>query len=104
MTELKERAKKQRAELEKRMMGEHSDDEEEKEEGQSNTSQSKQSEDSGCSWGMGEFCFSRLSAELSLSHLRSFHCLQLRRLFQRKTRTRRTRSQRSSMRTRRLPT
>lgn len=64
MTELRERARKQRAELEKRMMGEGSDEEEEeekekeKEEGESNKSQSKAStEDSGCSWGMGEPSF-----------------------------------------------
>ncbi|KAM9842069.1 kanadaptin [Aulostomus maculatus] len=58
VTELREQARKQRAELEKRMMGDGSDDdeeEEEKEEGKSNTGRNKRlSEDSGCSWGMAE--------------------------------------------------
>lgn len=57
---------KQKAELEKRMMGDGSDnddddDEGEKEEkgkGESKKSLSvKSSEDSGCSWGMGELLF-----------------------------------------------
>lgn len=62
MTELRERARKQKAELERRMMGEGSDEEDEKEEedreGEVNKGHSKSSnEDSGCSWGMGEpFC------------------------------------------------
>lgn len=59
VTELKERASKQKAELERRMMGENSDEEEEEDgEGDLNKSQSRPSnEDSGCSWGMGEsFC------------------------------------------------
>lgn len=60
MTELREKARKRNAELEKRMMGDGSDDEDqEKEEGgegDSNKAQSRlsKSEDSGCSWGMGE--------------------------------------------------
>ncbi|KAK7904515.1 hypothetical protein WMY93_017122 [Mugilogobius chulae] len=56
VTELKERARKQREELEKRMMGAGSDDEEEKEDnGEDKKSQSKRSnDDSGCSWGMAD--------------------------------------------------
>lgn len=57
VTELKERARKQREELEKRMMGAGSDDEQDDEEenGKDQQNQSKRSkEDSGCSWGMGE--------------------------------------------------
>ncbi|XP_034051238.1 kanadaptin [Thalassophryne amazonica] len=59
VTELRERARKQKAELEKRMMGENSDDEEEGEmenaEGKSEESHGKaSSDDSGCSWGMAE--------------------------------------------------
>nr|XP_020497231.1 kanadaptin [Labrus bergylta] len=64
VTELRERAQKQKAELEKRMLGDGLDDdkedeeEEEKEdgdEGKSNKGRSKQStDDSGCSWGMAE--------------------------------------------------
>uniref|UniRef100_A0A665V7G6 FHA domain-containing protein n=1 Tax=Echeneis naucrates TaxID=173247 RepID=A0A665V7G6_ECHNA len=61
VTELRERAQKQKAELERRMMGDGSDDEEEEEEkaedseGTTSKRQSKQTnEDSGCSWGMAE--------------------------------------------------
>ncbi|XP_023648853.2 kanadaptin isoform X2 [Paramormyrops kingsleyae] len=62
VTELRERARKQRAELEKRMMGDGSDDDEEeeeeekKEEGEreSSTRTKSSKEDSGCSWGMEE--------------------------------------------------
>lgn len=57
MTELRERAQKQKAELEKRMMGDGSDEEGADEDGAGdpNKSQSKlSSDDSGCSWGMGE--------------------------------------------------
>lgn len=59
VTELKERARKQREELERRMMGDGSDEDDDKEEedGEQDGSkgQRKQSnEDSGCSWGMGE--------------------------------------------------
>ncbi|XP_008295285.1 kanadaptin isoform X2 [Stegastes partitus] len=63
VTELRERARKQKAELEKRMMGDGSDDDddddekkqEEGGEGENNKGQSKVSnEDSGCSWGMAE--------------------------------------------------
>lgn len=59
MTELRERARKQKAELERRMMGDGSDEEDEKEEGgeedETNKAQRKLSnDDSGCSWGMGE--------------------------------------------------
>uniref|UniRef100_A0A1A7WEG5 Solute carrier family 4 (Anion exchanger), member 1, adaptor protein n=2 Tax=Iconisemion striatum TaxID=60296 RepID=A0A1A7WEG5_9TELE len=58
VTELRERARKQRAELEKRMMGDLSDGEEEKEEEEageegSTKAQSKKG-DSGCTWGMDE--------------------------------------------------
>ncbi|MEQ2206701.1 hypothetical protein XENOCAPTIV_001863, partial [Xenoophorus captivus] len=52
-TELRERARKQRAELEKRMMGDLSDGEEDEEEGEGKKSRSEGShEDSGCTWGM----------------------------------------------------
>uniref|UniRef100_A0A3B3BU62 Solute carrier family 4 member 1 adaptor protein n=1 Tax=Oryzias melastigma TaxID=30732 RepID=A0A3B3BU62_ORYME len=56
VTELRERAAKHKAELEKRMMGEFSDGEEEEEEGgQSSKAQKKESkEDLGCTWGMDE--------------------------------------------------
>lgn len=56
VTELKERACKQRAELERRMMGGGSDNEDDEEEnGESKKNQSKQSsEESGCSWGMAD--------------------------------------------------
>lgn len=58
MTELRERAQKQKAELERRMMGGGSDDEDDDNEvdgeGEGNKSNSKVLEDSGCSWGMGE--------------------------------------------------
>ena len=59
MTELREQARKQRADLERRMMGDGSDEEDEKEgEGideENDKNPSKLSkEDSGCSWGMGK--------------------------------------------------
>uniref|UniRef100_A0A3B5LRZ5 Solute carrier family 4 member 1 adaptor protein n=1 Tax=Xiphophorus couchianus TaxID=32473 RepID=A0A3B5LRZ5_9TELE len=55
VTELRERARKQRAELEKRMMGDLSDGEEDEENGEGKKSQSEASkEDSGCTWGMEE--------------------------------------------------
>lgn len=64
VTELRERAQKQKAELERRMMGDGSDDDDKDNtdaddnegdgEGEGNKSHSKVSEDSGCSWGMGE--------------------------------------------------
>ncbi|XP_049451418.1 kanadaptin isoform X1 [Epinephelus fuscoguttatus] len=61
VTELREKARKQREELEKRMMGDGSDDDDDEGEkegdkqGESNKGQSKLSnEDSGCSWGMAE--------------------------------------------------
>uniref|UniRef100_A0A3P9HAW6 Solute carrier family 4 member 1 adaptor protein n=1 Tax=Oryzias latipes TaxID=8090 RepID=A0A3P9HAW6_ORYLA len=55
VTELKERAAKQKAELEKRMMGDFSDGEEEEEVGQSSTAEEKASkQDLGCTWGMDE--------------------------------------------------
>lgn len=57
MTELKERARKQREELEKRMMGDGSDDEGDKEDEdgeQEGGSRKTTNDDSGCSWGMGE--------------------------------------------------
>ncbi|MED6286562.1 hypothetical protein CHARACLAT_007277 [Characodon lateralis] len=55
VTELRERARKQRAELEKRMMGDLSDGEEDEEEGEGKKSRSEGSNhDSGCTWGMEE--------------------------------------------------
>ncbi|XP_061650038.1 kanadaptin isoform X2 [Phyllopteryx taeniolatus] len=56
VTELREQARKQMAELEKRMLGGRSDEEEgeEKDEGKSDKSRELSSEDSGCSWGMAE--------------------------------------------------
>uniref|UniRef100_A0A3Q3VUA2 FHA domain-containing protein n=1 Tax=Mola mola TaxID=94237 RepID=A0A3Q3VUA2_MOLML len=59
VTELREQARKQRAELERRMMGDGSDEDDEKEgEGmdeENDKNPSKLSnEDSGCSWGMAE--------------------------------------------------
>lgn len=59
VTELKERARKQREELERRMMGDGSDEDDDKEEEDSEQDSSKaqrkqSNEDSGCSWGMGE--------------------------------------------------
>ncbi|XP_034531075.1 kanadaptin [Notolabrus celidotus] len=63
VTELREKARKQKADLEKRMMGDGSDDdddekEEGKEEGEegvnSNKSGKTSNDDSGCSWGMAE--------------------------------------------------
>ncbi|XP_013865425.1 kanadaptin [Austrofundulus limnaeus] len=53
VTELREQARKQRAELEKRMMGDLSDGEEDEEKEGSTKSQRKD-DDSGCSWGMDE--------------------------------------------------
>ncbi|XP_068195611.1 kanadaptin [Antennarius striatus] len=58
VTELKEQARKQRAELEKRMMGDGSDEDNEEEEdgeGDAKKDESKPSSDEGsCSWGMAE--------------------------------------------------
>lgn len=65
MTELRERARKQKEELEKRMMGDGSDNDddddddkegEEKRGGECNKGKVS-GEDSGCSWGMGELLF-----------------------------------------------
>lgn len=53
VTELREQARKKRAELEKRMMGDLSDGEEGEGKERSNKGRSKD-EDTGCSWGMGE--------------------------------------------------
>lgn len=53
VTELREQARKQRAELEKRMTGDLSDGEEDEGKEKRNKGQSKD-EDTGCSWGMGE--------------------------------------------------
>lgn len=53
VTELRERARKQREALEKRMMGDGSDEEEEKEESESSATRKSSSEDIGCSWGIG---------------------------------------------------
>uniref|UniRef100_A0A9J7YJI6 Solute carrier family 4 member 1 adaptor protein n=1 Tax=Cyprinus carpio carpio TaxID=630221 RepID=A0A9J7YJI6_CYPCA len=52
VTELRERARKQREELEKRMMGDGSDEEEEKEGSEVSATTRSSSEDTGCSWGM----------------------------------------------------
>uniref|UniRef100_A0AAR2LGF2 FHA domain-containing protein n=1 Tax=Pygocentrus nattereri TaxID=42514 RepID=A0AAR2LGF2_PYGNA len=60
VTELRERARKQREELEKRMMGDGSDnddddnDDDDKKNGETASSGRNSSEDMGCSWGMGE--------------------------------------------------
>ncbi|KAL6477452.1 hypothetical protein MHYP_G00132870 [Metynnis hypsauchen] len=62
VTELRERARKQREELEKRMMGDGSDDDDDddnvddddKKNGEKESSGRNSSEDMGCSWGMGE--------------------------------------------------
>lgn len=61
MTELKERARKQREELEKRMMGDGSDDDgdgdKEDQDGEQDGGGGRKkasNDDSGCSWGMGE--------------------------------------------------
>ncbi|KAJ8289583.1 hypothetical protein GJAV_G00002920 [Gymnothorax javanicus] len=57
VTELKERARKQREELERRMMGDGSDEEDEKDEKGEEASSSSgrgSSEEAGCSWGMEE--------------------------------------------------
>uniref|UniRef100_A0A8C1ZZ75 Solute carrier family 4 member 1 adaptor protein n=1 Tax=Cyprinus carpio TaxID=7962 RepID=A0A8C1ZZ75_CYPCA len=54
VTELRERARKQREELEKRMMGDGSDEEEEKEDSEVSATTRSSSEDTGCSWGMAE--------------------------------------------------
>ncbi|XP_077094439.1 kanadaptin isoform X2 [Siphateles boraxobius] len=54
VTELRERARKQKEALEKRMLGDGSDEEEEKEESESSATTRSSSEDTGCSWGMDE--------------------------------------------------
>ncbi|TRY55318.1 hypothetical protein DNTS_013469 [Danionella cerebrum] len=54
VTELRALARKQKEELEKRMMGDGSDEEAEKEEREENVSMNNSSEDTGCSWGMAE--------------------------------------------------
>ncbi|KAL7872904.1 hypothetical protein AOLI_G00119750 [Acnodon oligacanthus] len=58
VTELRERARKQREELEKRMMGDGSDDDDDddgdEKNGERESSGRSSSEDMGCSWGMGE--------------------------------------------------
>uniref|UniRef100_A0A671PKM9 Kanadaptin-like n=1 Tax=Sinocyclocheilus anshuiensis TaxID=1608454 RepID=A0A671PKM9_9TELE len=54
VTELRECARKQREELEKRMMGDGSDEEEEKEDSEASATTRSSSEDTGCSWGMDE--------------------------------------------------
>ncbi|CAB1334826.1 unnamed protein product [Coregonus sp. 'balchen'] len=57
VTELRERARKQREELERRMMGEGSDEEDkEKEEGKESSGVKRKSlnDDSGCSWGIAD--------------------------------------------------
>lgn len=61
VTELKERARKQREELEKKMMGDGSDDEGDKEDesGEQDCGGRKTTnDDSGCSWGMGQLLLS----------------------------------------------
>ncbi|XP_066531250.1 kanadaptin [Hoplias malabaricus] len=55
VTELRERARKQRQELEKRMMGDGSDDDDEKDDEKNEEKESSgrsSSEDTGCSWGI----------------------------------------------------
>uniref|UniRef100_A0A3Q2X1L9 Solute carrier family 4 member 1 adaptor protein n=1 Tax=Haplochromis burtoni TaxID=8153 RepID=A0A3Q2X1L9_HAPBU len=55
VTELREKARKQKEELERRMMGDGSDEEkEEKEEDENRDDGRVSNEDSGCSWGMAE--------------------------------------------------
>uniref|UniRef100_A0A8C2FTX7 Solute carrier family 4 member 1 adaptor protein n=1 Tax=Cyprinus carpio TaxID=7962 RepID=A0A8C2FTX7_CYPCA len=54
VTELRERARKQREELEKRMMGDGTDEEEKKEDSEASAPRRSSSEDTGCSWGMAE--------------------------------------------------
>lgn len=58
MTELRERARKQREQLERRMMGDSLDDEENDDGDDKNVEQESSggssSEDTGCSWGMGK--------------------------------------------------
>lgn len=128
VTELKERARKQREELEKRMMGDGSDDEGDKdgEDGEQDGGSRKTTNDnSGCSWGMGEWrmldsCSMlntvavTLSDSVSLRVNREFRSIlffslynprwQLKKPFQTRMRMRKTRFQQSSMRTRKLPT
>lgn len=60
VTELRENARKQREELEKRMMGDGSDDDDDVDEGNKEEKNEvsvargrSAAEDSGCSWGMG---------------------------------------------------
>ena len=64
VTELRERARKQKAELEKKMMGDYSDEEEgEEKEGEDSKDHKKVSnDDSGCTWGMGELLHCALLA------------------------------------------
>ncbi|XP_056623278.1 kanadaptin [Triplophysa dalaica] len=54
VTELRERARKQREELEKRMTGDGSDEEEEKEESEATALERSSSQETGCLWGMAE--------------------------------------------------
>ncbi|KAF5896218.1 kanadaptin-like isoform X2, partial [Clarias magur] len=62
VTELRERARKQREDLEKRMMGDGSDDDDDddgddkdkEEKNDEQAAQRKSGEDSGCSWGIGD--------------------------------------------------
>ncbi|XP_036449477.1 kanadaptin [Colossoma macropomum] len=60
VTELRERARKQREELEKRMMGDGADDDDDDNDDADKKNEEKESsgrsssEDGGCSWGMGE--------------------------------------------------
>lgn len=54
MTELRELGRKKKEELERRMMGESSDNEEEDKDGESKNQSRPSNEDLGCSWGMGE--------------------------------------------------
>lgn len=132
MTELKERARKQREELEKRMMGDADDDDDdddkEAEGGEQDGGRRKTSnDDSGCSWGMGESFTLQGCSTVAVQRatpllsgwiecrtlffgfaLYSFFLYnpreQLKKPFQRRTRTRKTPFQRSSARTRKLPT
>ena len=65
ITQLRERAKKQQ-ELQKKMMGDGSDEEEEEKDGEKAVRSSGRSntDDAGCSWGMGKIASSQLTEHL----------------------------------------
>lgn len=121
MTELKERARKQREELEKRMMGDGSDEDDDKEDGDGGQDSGKKktsNDDSGCSWGMGEPSMLESCSVFNRAHNTFFFFFgfplyslflcnprrQLKKPFQRRMRTRKTPFQQSSVRTRKPPT